>query len=400
MSSLLPAHRLRKRALLAAATALASAAVTVMSAAAPAQADTPTAASRLQAGLNQGISDGYPGVIGLVRNGDDTVRLSAGTGNRGTGQAADPTARFRIGSLTKAFTATVLLQLEAENKLSLDDTVATWLPGAVATNGYDGTKITIRQLLNHTSGLPNYTSKDLSAYYLGTDLNATYPPQAVVTAVLNETAPRTPDNPVQARYSNINYILAGMVIQAVTGTDPATQINNRIIQPLGMHNTAFPVGVDTGMSGNFMYGYAYMGAWPFISLNERTSSNVQIFWTAGAMVSTLDDLSTFYRALLSGGLLPPAQTSELKTAVPYPDNSPGSTYGLGLIHVVHTCADGRQVPLWGHTGGVIGYFSYWISNEDGSKQVLVAANENHLADGGTPGQTHINAAAGEAICAM
>ncbi|MFF4011683.1 serine hydrolase domain-containing protein [Streptomyces sp. NPDC001717] len=148
--------------------------------------------------------------------------------------------------------------------------------------------------------------------------------------MLSERGPRAPENPVQAHYSNINYILAGMVIQAVTGNGPASEINNRIFRPLGLRNTGFPTS-DPGLHGNFMYGYAYMGMWPFISLNERSTSNVQIFWTAGAIVSTLDDLNTFYRALFTGRLLPAAQMSELKTTVPFPDNNPTSSYGLGII---------------------------------------------------------------------
>lgn len=398
MPSLPPVHRLRKRALLAAAAALASVTFSSFALTAPAHADAPTPSDLLRAGMNKGLSDGYPGVIGLIRNGDSVGRLSVGTGNRATGQAADPASQFRIGSLTKVFTATVLLQLEAEGRLSLDDTVAKRLPGAVNTNGYDGNKITIRQLLNHTSGLPDYSLLDLAPYWLGSDLNVAYPPQTLVSKVLAGTGPRAPDNPVQAHYSNINYILAGMVIQAVTGNDPATEMNNRIFQPLGLRTTSFPTS-DPGLHGNFLYGYAYMGIWPFLSLNERSTSNVQIFWTAGAIVSTLDDLNTFYRALFTGKLLPPAQMSELKTTVPFPDNNPTSTYGLGIIRVVHTCADGRQVPIWVHTGGVIGYFSYWMSNEDGSKQILLAANENHLqAD--TPGEVDLNNGAATAFCAM
>ncbi len=357
----------------------------------PANADVPTAASALQAGSQQGIVDGYPGAIGLVRSGDTAHYVWAGTGDTTTKVPADPKAQFRIGSNTKAFTATVLLQLEAEDKLSLDDTVGKWLPGAVNANGYDGNKITIRELLNHTSGLPDYVSNPtfLASYSSNSEPNRAWPPQTLVDMALAQRRPTSAPGQ-QFAYANANFVLAGMVIKAVTGNEPAAEIQKRIIGPLGLQNTGFPTS-DPALHGNYLHGYEYQ--WFGMVLRDVTVSNVQAFGSAGAMVSTLDDLATFDRALLGGKLLPPAQEAELKNTVPTPEGT--VRYGLGIGRYQLPC--GRQV--WTHTGGVLGYISTWMISDDGSKQVLEANNENHLQVG-TKGQKDISKGMENAFCSL
>ncbi|MFF3781303.1 serine hydrolase domain-containing protein [Streptomyces sp. NPDC001933] len=347
-----------------------------------------TPADILQAGAQQGIADGYPGVIGMVRKGDTTQYVHAGVGDRATKVPADPKAKFRIGSNTKAFTSTVLLQLEGEKKLSLDDTVAKWLPGAVAANGYDGSKITIRQLLNHTSGLPDYfkTIQINGPYFLNTNPREVFPPQNLVNVALAMRAPTTEPGE-KFDYSNTNYVLAGMVIKAVTGEDAATQIQRRIIEPLGLRDTSFPTS-DPALYGNHLHGYAIRT----IFISDATASNVQVFGSAGAMVSTMDDLATFSRALMTGKLLEPAQMAELKTTVPV---TADVGYGLGIERMQLSCGK----SAWGHNGAVLGYFSEWLSSEDGTEQVAHANNEFHLL-GGTPGQAHTGKAMTDAFCAL
>jgi D-alanyl-D-alanine carboxypeptidase len=352
--------------------------------AAPAQ----TPAEILQAGAQAGLKDGYPAVIGMVRNGDDTQYIHAGSADRVKGTPADPKMKFRIGSNTKAFTATVLLQLEAEHKLSLDDTVDHWLPGAVNANGNDGTKITLRQLLTHTSGIPDYaanTQFDLN--YVG-NLNPSLPwaPQTLVNLGTSSKPVAAPG--AKYSYSNTNYVLAGMVIKVVTGNDPVVEIQHRIIEPLGLHDTTFPTS-DPAMPANSLNGY-------FIALGvyrDVTASQVQAFGSAGAIVSTLDDLATFERALMTGKLLQPAQEQELKTTVPM-DATSGNGYGLGIGHAQTPCG-----PVWTHTGAVLGYLSQWITSDDGSKQMVYAVNEFHMIEG-TPGQTDVGTAALNAYCAL
>ncbi|MER6400951.1 serine hydrolase domain-containing protein [Kitasatospora sp. NPDC001603] len=185
--------------------------------------------------------------------------------------------------------------------------------------------------------------------------------------------------------------MAGMVIKAVTGNDAAAEIRQRIIEPLGLADTTFPTS-DPTISDNHLHGYEY----PVIGIGIRdvTVSDVQTFGPAGAIVSTLDDLTAFSRALVTGRLLAPAQEAELKTTVPVTaDGTVG--YGLGIIHVQLPCGQWA----WSHNGAVLGYFSDWYTSDDGAKQVARANNEFHLL-AGTKGQQDTGKATVDAYCAL
>lgn len=358
---------------------------------APAQAVDVEAVQILQAGAQEGVSLGYPGVAGMVRDGADTAYVGAGKNSASAAGAIQPQAKFRIGSNTKTFVATVLLQLEAEGALDLDDTVGQWLPGAVDLNGYDGGLISVRQLLNHTSGLPEYSdTPQVSVPYLA-NLNNTqaWPPQTLVDIAQNRQAPTVAPG-TKFEYRNTNYVLAGMVIKAVTGNEAATEVQNRILTPLGLTDTSFPTS-DPNIPGAHIKGHSFPLVGPFIF--DRTFTNVQVYGAAGAMISTQEDLADFTRALLSGQLLPPAQLAAMKTTVP--TGSAGYGYGLGILRTDLPCG----VTAWGHNGAVLGYFATWLATEDGSKQVSHVNNEFHLI-GGTPGQQATGTALNASFCAL
>lgn len=353
-------------------------------------ADVQSAAAILDAGMAQGLADGFPGMIALVRDGESTQTLAAGDAEVTPQVAADANAQFRIGSLTKAFVSTVLLQLEAEGKLSLDDSVEKWLPGVVDSNGYDGSKITIRELLNHTSGLPDdMTAGESLIYFLDLDPDTPHTPQSLVEDALASSAPVSAPGTAFS-YSNTNYVLAGMIIQAVTGDSPATEVVNRIIKPLGLTHTTFPT-TDNHLYGDYLHGYGYL---PLET--DVTVSNIQVIGTAGAMVSTLADLSTFEHALLSGQLLPAKQQAELETVVPAPSDGTNASYGLGLFQ---SPAQPCGTQTWNYVGEVAGYRTFWISNADGTKQVLIEGNEYH-GQAGSNGQTDTLATLQKAFCAL
>lgn len=304
-----------------------------------------------------------PGVVGLVRDGDTVEEAHAGVGDVFQQTPADPRAQFRIGSNTKAFVSTVVLQLVGEGRISLDDTVDHWLPGVVNKNGNDGTKITIRQLLNHTSGIPEYLAGALQLEY-GANLNPAkqWAPQQLVDAA---TASAPTFEPGTAwGYSNTNYVLAGMLITAVTGKAPADEVTARIIQPLGLNDTTYPT--EPEVSGNYLHGYHSI-----FGLNrDVTVSNVGVTGPAGAMVSTAADLSTFTRALFSGSLLSPEQQQELETTVPTAPDGTGYDYGLGVGRIQTPCG-----PAWAHSGALLGYLSTWLSDQDGTRVVVAATNQ-------------------------
>ncbi|MBH0776995.1 serine hydrolase domain-containing protein [Nocardia bovistercoris] len=328
----------------------------------------------LLAGARVAAGGGFPGVIGMVRNDPYREYVAVGFKKYQTQIAADSSAQFRIGGNTEAYTATVLLQLEAEGALSLDDTVQHWLPGAVAANGNDGAAITVRQLLNHTSGLPEYSASPTftTSYTLNFEPYQPWAPQDLVNIALTQPPLGVPGQ--KFAFANTNYVLAGMVIEAVTGNTAAAEIRTRILTPFALDDTSFPTD-DPQLYGNYLEGHSITwGIYRFV-----TASQVQAFGAAGAIVSTLDDLSVFTSALISGQLLPATQQEALKTTVPVPNSNGKASYGLGVLRT-ETAAG----PVWQHTGGVLGYYSLWLTSDDGAKQVVVAANEHHMATGTTP----------------
>lgn len=348
-----------------------------------------TPAQLLVSGARAAAAAGFPGVIGMVRNEPYKEYIAVGYRKYQTQQPADWSAQFRVGANTEAFTATVILQLEAEGVLSLDDTVHQWLPGVVAANGNDGTTITIRQLLDHTSGLPEYSSDAAftTTYALNFEPNQPWPAQTLVNIALTHAPLHAPGQ--QFAHANTNYVLAGMIIEAATGKTAAVEINSRILIPLALDDTSFPTA-DPQLYGNYLEGHSITwGIYRFV-----TASQVQAFGAAGAIVSTLDDLATFTRALIGGQLLPAAQQAALKTTVPVPNSNGSASYGLGILRV-----ETNAGPVWQHTGGVLGYYSLWLTSDDGSKQVVVAANEHHMSVG-TSSQTKVGQAALDAYAAL
>jgi D-alanyl-D-alanine carboxypeptidase len=269
-----------------------------------------------------------------------------------------PQDRVHIGSITKTFVATVVLQLAAERRLSLDDSVQKWLPGVIAGHGYDPARITVRQLLQQTSGIRDYTDDPVFQTVQG--LGETRQPQQLVDIALRLGPP------VHGwLYSNTNYILLGMIIQKVTGQSPVTEISRRILVPFGLRDTSFPL-TSTQIPSPYAHGY-------YGSLDVTNVVNPSSTWTAGAMISTVDDVARFYRTLLTGRLLPPAQQRELLATIPVDDGGElfAEHYGLGIYSVQLSCG-----TAWGHDGGYPGGFkTIAYTSRDGSRQAVMVYND-------------------------
>jgi D-alanyl-D-alanine carboxypeptidase len=223
-----------------------------------------------------------------------------------------------------------------------------------------------------TSNIPEYLSPSTLStltvalpYVLDLTPWLAWTPRQLVNVALSQKPTSTKPAGTTYYYSNTNYILAGMIVQAVTGHNVASEVESRIIQPLGLTHTSFPVS-DPTLHGNFLHGYAFV--------LDVSSSNVYATGAAGAMVSTLADLGKFNRALFSGALLAPTQMTELETLVPTGQADNG--YGLGIVHLngdVTGCG-----PAWFYNGEVLGYFSSVITSPDGTSQVVAAGNEANL----------------------
>lgn len=341
----------------------------------PAVAATGPTPDTLQAQVNAVLNTGDVAVIAESTDEHGHRDAAGGEADISTGAPARPYDSFRIGSATKTFVATVVLQLVGEHRLSLDDTVDHWLPGVVAGNGNDGTKITVRQLLQHTSGIYNYTSDfpelASAAGFEKLRLTTFTPAQLVAIAMAHKPdfAPGT-----SWEYSNTNYVLAGMIIEKVTGHSWQDEVDRRIIGPLRLRHTVAPT-TDPAVHGPHLDGYAGPGA-----AVDSTVWNPSAADAAGAIVGTTQDLTTFYSALMRGRLLAPAQLAEMETTVPAPELSsgfvPGTRYGLGLMWSPLTCGGG----YYSHGGDVVGYSTRDGFSADG-RRVVVAVR---TGDGDAP----------------
>ncbi|HEX6523246.1 MAG TPA: serine hydrolase domain-containing protein [Streptosporangiaceae bacterium] len=316
----------------------------------------------LQQAADQMVADGVPGVIIMTRRGHQVSYVVAGLADKATGQSMQPRDRVHIGSVTKTFVATVVLQLAAEGRLSLNDSVQKWLPGVITDHGYHPARITVRQLLQQTSGIRDYTDDPVFQTVQG--LEETWQPQQLIDVALRLGPP------VHGwLYSNTNYILLGMIIQKVTGQSPITEINRRILAPLGLRDTSFPL-TSTVIPSPYAHGY-------YGSLDVTNVENPSGAWTAGAMISTAGDVARFYRALLTGRLLPPEQQRELLATVPVDDSGElfAEHYGLGIYSVQLSCG-----TAWGHDGGYPGGFkTIAYTSQDGSRQAVMVYNDYKMS---------------------
>ncbi|MEU5315639.1 serine hydrolase domain-containing protein [Streptomyces sp. NPDC021056] len=343
-------------------------------AAAPAGGDHGTTREAIEAA----VKDGVPGVTATARTGHRVWSTTAGVGNLKTDQPRSVHDRYRVGSITKTFVSTVLLQLEAEGRLSLDDKVAKWLPGTVRGNGHDGRRITLRQLLNHTSGIFDYTADDdfVRTYFLKDGFfehryDTKAPADLVAVAMTHKPdfAPGTSWN-----YSNTNYVLAGMVIEKVTGRPYGDEVRRRIVKPLSLNATSVP-GTRVTVPGPSSRAYSKLAETATGPTYDVTKLNPSLASSAGEMISDSSDLNRFYSALLRGKLLPPKQLKEMKTTVPV-EAIPNAGYGLGLIDRELSCG----VHVWGHGGGIHGSTSEAVTTADGRHSLSFNFNGDWSGD--------------------
>ncbi|SOD84156.1 serine hydrolase [Streptomyces sp. Ag109_G2-15] len=327
--------------------------VMTMGALAPPAASAAATPHTVQKGLNALVrTDGVPAALASVQDRDGRTRTyTAGVGDLATGAKVPRDGQVRIGSNTKTFTAVVVLQLVGEGRIGLDAPVDTYLPGLLRGDGIDGRGITVRQLLQHTSGLPNYSE------YLSDDIRS-YDPRELLDLALQHKADFVPGT--KWAYSNTNYLVAGLIVQKVTGRPLAGEIDRRVIGRIGLRHTYFPAPGEVTIRERHPRGYYQDSAGaPLVDATEWDPSWA---WAAGQMVSTDSDLNRFFTALLAGRLLPKAQLDQMRTTVPasYPFPA-GARYGLGLVSTPLSCGG----VYWGHGGSMTGYETRGGATEDG-----------------------------------
>ncbi|MGN5390988.1 serine hydrolase domain-containing protein [Streptomyces sp. JL7001] len=341
----------------AAATAVAVMTLSTLTAAAPSVAARPRP-DTLQRSLDRLVrSDGLPAALASVTGRDGRTRTYvAGAGDLATGAEVPRDGQVRIGSNTKTFTAVVVLQLVGEGRVGLDAPVETYLPGLVRGDGIDGCHITVRQLLQHMSGLPNYTEYDLQP--------RPYDPRDLLDIALRHKAHFAPGT--KWEYSNTNYVLAGLIVEKVTGRDLAREIDRRIIQRLGLRHTYFPAPGDVTIREPHPHGYHRETADG--PLRDITDMDPSWSWAAGQLISTNSDLNRFFSELLRGRLLPDAQLAQMRTTVPADYFGRGAGYGLGLVSRPLSCGG----VYWGHGGSFPGYETRGGATEHGRRAAHIA----------------------------
>lgn len=305
----------------------------------------------------------------LVRVGgtEGVWRGSSGVRDLETGRAADPKARFRAGSVTKLFTAAVVLQLAAEGKVDLDRSARSYLPELIPAS-YGG--VTVRQLLNHTHGIPAADVPWTTVEGAYENRFRIHDPAEMVrsaTAKKREFAPGE-----QQHYLNIGYTVAGLLVERVTGESYEKQVTRRVMKPLGLRDTYLP-GSDPRIVGPHNHGYQRM------TLDDGTTGlrDVTVWgstdgWAAGALISTTADLERFTKALFRGRVVPRGPLLEEMFTVPeISDFTTGkpAEYAVGLARKV---LGGREV--WGKTGGRWGYNTAVASTRDGSRTLVYSVN--------------------------
>ncbi|QLE74864.1 beta-lactamase family protein [Streptomyces rectiverticillatus] len=362
------------RATLVALTATAVVGTAVVPAAAATAPGADQAHAATQEALNGLVAAGMPGVAAEARTPKGTWSGSAGYADTATKRKRTAADHFRAGSITKSFVATVLLQLEAEGKLSLDDSLERRLPGVVKGNGYDAGKITIRQLLNHTSGVHDmvYTpewDKEMNGPGFFEHRYDIKTPEQIVAMGIKYGPDFEPGK--GWRYSNTNFVLGGMIIEKVTGNPYAREVERRIVKPLGLKETTFP-GTDPKLPAPHPVGYSKLYVPnPGPEIYDATEYRPSWSGATGEVVSTSGDLNRYYSALLQGKLLPKKQLDAMLTTV---ETGEHYTYGLGIISRKLSCG----VQVYGHDGVVWGSLSGSAGTRDGKHMLTFNINGDWL----------------------
>ncbi|HVK25470.1 MAG TPA: serine hydrolase domain-containing protein, partial [Actinokineospora sp.] len=317
----------------------------------------------LQVALDKMAKTGGQGVQVRITKDGRTVVARSGTAELDRPRPVPLTGRFRVGSVTKMFTATVLLQLVGEGRVELDRPVSAYLPGLLP----DGDRITVRMLLQHSSGLFNYTDAlpmDPEGFEA---IRFQHHSPLDLVALATSRPLDFPPGTVRA-YSNTNYIVAGLVIEKVTGDSYEHAVERRIIRPLRLWATEVP-GDRPDIAGPHAHGYSRVGGAPV----DVSRLNPSVAWAAGAIVSSTADLDRFLAALMTGRLLPEAQLAEMLRTSP-------EGAGLGIFETPLPCGG----SLWGHDGQIPGYSAMAVSSRDGRTRVemsVTSAPDPRVPDG-------------------
>ncbi|MFE6052527.1 serine hydrolase domain-containing protein [Kitasatospora sp. NPDC056446] len=333
---------------------------------------------------------GMPGLFAEVRDGDQVWRGAAGVADVTTGRPVTADMRHRVGSITKTFTAAAVLQQVENGQIGLDTPIGRYLPKLVP--GERGDAITVRMLMNHTSGLAEYLPyaypslkafpalADTGPQSLDDNRFTRFHPTELIGMGVTAPAVGAPGG-TPGVYSNTNYLLLGQLLEQVTGTTAERYITRNVIERAGLRDTAFPAGPYVDGPHSRLYE-----EWFGMIDPPRDYSVYDMSWVgpAAALTSTVADLNRFYGMLPAGEIVSPSSLAQMQRTVPVVSQE-GRTidYGLGL----HPMEGPGQGAFWGHGGTVWGGGALAMTRADGKRQMTIAVNLqrwNSLDSSGKP----------------
>jgi D-alanyl-D-alanine carboxypeptidase len=327
-------------------------------AAAPGPADVQRGLQRLVA-----AEGGPPGAIATMYRGGRTVVLRAGRADVHRPEAPRPTDHMRIASVAKAFSGAVALNLVRSGELGLDDTIAQRLGGMPPAWG----PVTVRQMLNHTSGLPDYTRSKAFAKQAKEDPRGFVRPGEIVDWVRAAPLEFAPGS--RYEYSNTDNIVVGLIVEAVTGQPYGNALEELVFEPAKLRQTTFPS--KPALPKPFIHGYVVEPGEPPTDVSTFLSPSGA--WASGAIVSTPHDLNAFIRAYLGLKFFSAAEQQEQMQFVPGGESSPPgpgrNSAGLALFRYKTRCG-----TVYGHTGNFPGYVQWAAATADGSRAVTTSLN--------------------------
>ncbi len=334
---------------------------------------------------------GMPGIQVEARAGEDVWRGTAGVADLDTGRPVEPDLRQRVGSITKTFTAAAVLLVATQGRIGLDEPIGHYLPHLVP--GDRGTSVTVRMLLNHTSGFAEYLPHaypslgalpalpDITPDSLDDNRFRRFTPTELIAMGLAAPTTRTP-GALPGVYSNTNYLLLGQLLQHVTGMTAEDYITRNVIEHADLHHTAFPTTPELTEPHWRMYERLYGTIDP-----PRDYSVYDMSWVgpAAALVSTVADLNRFFATLFAGNVVDQPSLTQMRSTVPViaQDGHP-IDYGLGL-HRFHLPGCGE---VWGNDGTVWGTHTTALISADGTRQLSVALNLVRWNDIDPTGRPH------------
>jgi D-alanyl-D-alanine carboxypeptidase len=320
------------------------------------------------------IPTGPPGAIAIVqRHGERRMVVKTGFGNLAPTERPHPTDHMRIASVSKAFSGAVALALVSEGRLTLDTTIGERLPDMPSQ--FLG--VSLRDLLNHTSGIPSYTTDPAFQADLGANPQAQFSHRALIDYVADDPLKFAPGT--SYAYSNTDNIIVALMAEAATGETYENLLATRVLAPLGMHDTTLPS--DSAIPEPFIHGYDIGEDTPPDDVSNALG--MSSVWASGAILSTPADLNRFTRGYVGGRLFDQEERSaQFQFFAGGASDPPGpgdNSAGLALFKYKTPCG-----TVFGHTGSFPGYTQFIGATRNGRTSVTVSVNEQLGPEAGDP----------------